>query len=215
MNLIPDEKQIENLLEHAAPQSTGWLEIRLGSAPWSAQSVDRRRSIQVTALVVLMISMVFAVTPQGRAFAQEFVSQFFTRTESDSYYAPYEDVPFEDTTPFHAQCGIPIFPTCSVEQIRAMVDFRYLNLLDDFSRLGPFDIVYCRNVLIYFDAPLKADVLRRIANIMAADGSLLLGASETVLGVTDALTLDPAHRGLYTKAVPMAAPSAPRVIGMR
>ena len=123
MNLIPDEKQIENLLEHAAPQSTGWLEIRLGSAPWSAQSVDRRRSIQVTALVVLMISMVFAVTPQGRAFAQEFVSQFFTRTESDSYYAPYEDVPFEDTTPFHAQCGIPIFPTCSVEQIRGMVDF--------------------------------------------------------------------------------------------
>ena len=46
---------------------------------------------------------------------------------------------------------------------------------------------------------LKADVLRRIANTMAADGSLLLGASETVLGVTDALTLDPAHRGLYAK----------------
>ena len=80
-----------------------------------------------------------------------------------------------------------------------MIDFRYLNLLDDFSRLGQFDIVYCRNVLIYFDAALKADVLRRIANTMAADGSLLLGASETVLGVTDALALDPGHRGLYAK----------------
>ena len=80
-----------------------------------------------------------------------------------------------------------------------MIDFRYLNLIDDFSRLGQFDIVYCRNVLIYFDAALKADVLRRIANTMAADGSLLLGASETVLGVTDALALDPAHRGLYAK----------------
>jgi chemotaxis protein methyltransferase CheR len=91
-------------------------------------------------------------------------------------------------------------------EIRSMVDFHYLNLLDDFSRLGPFDIVYCRNVLIYFDAPLKADVLRRIANTMAADGSLLLGASETVLGVTDALTLDPAHRGLYSKTATANAP---------
>jgi chemotaxis protein methyltransferase CheR len=91
-------------------------------------------------------------------------------------------------------------------EIRSMVDFRYLNLLDDFSRLGPFDIVYCRNVLIYFDAPLKGDVLRRIGNTMAADGSLLLGASETVLGVTDALTLDPAHRGLYSKNAAATAP---------
>jgi len=91
-------------------------------------------------------------------------------------------------------------------EIRAMVDFRYLNLLDDFSRLGSFDIVYCRNVLIYFDAALKADVLRRIANLMAADGSLLLGASETVLGVTDALALDPAHRGLYTKTPAASTP---------
>ena len=81
-----------------------------------------------------------------------------------------------------------------------MVDFRYVNLIDDFARLGQFDIIYCRNVLIYFDANLKADVLRRIANLMAADGSLLLGASETVLGVTDALTMDPVHRGLYSKS---------------
>ncbi|NBJ11037.1 CheR family methyltransferase [Microvirga arsenatis] len=91
-------------------------------------------------------------------------------------------------------------------EIRSMVDFRYLNLIEDFSRLGTFDIVYCRNVLIYFDAALKADVLRRIANTMAPDGSLLLGASETILGVTDALTLDAAHRGLYTKTSGAGAP---------
>ena len=54
-------------------------------------------------------------------------------------------------------------------------------------------------------------VIAGLATVLA----LLLGASETVLGVTDALALDPAHRGLYTKAVPMAAPSAPRAIGMR
>ena len=123
MNHIPDIKQIEKLLEHAKPKSTGRLEKQLASAPWSAQVVNRRQSMQATALAVLMVSLIFAATPQGRAFAQVVVSQFFTRTESDSYYAPYEDVPFEDTTPFHEQCGIPIFPTCSVEQIRGMVDF--------------------------------------------------------------------------------------------
>ena len=123
MKHIPDDTQIEKILEHAAPKTTGRLEKRLESAPWNTQVVNRRRSMQATALVVLMVSIIFAATPQGRALAQDFVSQFFTRTESDSYYAPYEDVPFEDTTPFHEQCGIPIFPTCSVEQIRGMVHF--------------------------------------------------------------------------------------------
>jgi chemotaxis protein methyltransferase CheR len=99
-------------------------------------------------------------------------------------------------------------------EIRSMVDYRYVNLIEDFSRLGQFDIVYCRNVLIYFDASLKADVLRRISNLMAPDGSLLLGASETVLGVTDALTLDPAHRGLYSKN-PAASPAKVFAAGAR
>ncbi|SCY04924.1 CheR family methyltransferase [Microvirga guangxiensis] len=85
-------------------------------------------------------------------------------------------------------------------EIRSMVDFRYLNLIEDFSRLGQFDIVYCRNVLIYFDIQMKANVLRRIAQQMAPDGSLVLGASETILGITEALTLDPAYRGLYAKS---------------
>jgi len=90
-------------------------------------------------------------------------------------------------------------------EIRSMVDFRYLNLIEDFGRLGQFDIVYCRNVLIYFDAPTKANVLRRVAQLMAPDGSLVLGASETILGITDALALDPTHRGLYVKSASVSA----------
>jgi chemotaxis protein methyltransferase CheR len=82
-------------------------------------------------------------------------------------------------------------------QIRAMVDYRPLNLIKDFGYLGTFDIVYCRNVLIYFDAPTKTDVLKRLSNALAPDGSLLLGSAETVIGLTDALAPDPAHRGLY------------------
>ncbi|ACA19164.1 MCP methyltransferase, CheR-type [Methylobacterium sp. 4-46] len=99
--------------------------------------------------------------------------------------------------------------------LRQMVDFRPLNLLDRFDQLGTFDIVYCRNVLIYFDAPTKADVLGRIAAQLAPDGAVLLGAAETVIGITDALTPDPKHRGLYrhggaraSLVPPVAAPAA-------
>ena len=66
-----------------------------------------------------------------------------------------------------------------------MVQFRPLNLLHDFSPLGHFDIVFCRNVLIYFDQPTKADALTRIARQMPAEGFLVLGAAETVVGLTD------------------------------
>ncbi|MBD8909552.1 CheR family methyltransferase [Methylorubrum zatmanii] len=81
--------------------------------------------------------------------------------------------------------------------ITGMVSFKPLNLLQPFEHLGQFDIVYCRNVLIYFDAPTKTDVLDRIAKVLTPDGAVLLGAAETVIGLTDSLVPDPQHRGLY------------------
>jgi chemotaxis protein methyltransferase CheR len=82
-------------------------------------------------------------------------------------------------------------------EIRAMVQYRPLNLLGDFSALGPFDVVFCRNVLIYFDQNLKIDVLNRLARVVEPDGYLSLGAAETVVGLTDAFKLMPDRRGLY------------------
>ncbi|KQP06647.1 chemotaxis protein CheR [Methylobacterium sp. Leaf99] len=88
--------------------------------------------------------------------------------------------------------------------LRQMVDFRPLNLLQPFDQLGTFDIVYCRNVLIYFDAATKGDVLARISASLAPDGAVLLGAAETVIGLTDRLAPNAQHRGLYNQA---AAPA--------
>ncbi len=90
-------------------------------------------------------------------------------------------------------------------EIRAMVQFRPLNLLKDFSALGTFDLVFCRNVLIYFDQDTKIQVLNRIVRQMPETGFLALGAAETVVGLTDAFKPMPDRRGLYvpnlTKAV--------------
>lgn len=83
------------------------------------------------------------------------------------------------------------------EDIRRMVSYRPFNLLSSFSLLGSFDIIYCRNVLIYFDQPTKKDVLERMHNALAKDGTLFLGAAETVLGITDKLRPVRGQRGMY------------------
>ena len=81
--------------------------------------------------------------------------------------------------------------------VRAMVQFRQLNLLQDFSHLGTFDVIFCRNVLIYFDQDTKAMIFERMAKSLEADGTLLLGAAESVVGITDAFRPVSDRRGLY------------------
>jgi chemotaxis protein methyltransferase CheR len=81
--------------------------------------------------------------------------------------------------------------------IRAMVQHRQLNLLHDFSQLGVFDVIFCRNVLIYFDQDTKINIFGRLARKMEADGFLVLGAAETVVGLTDVFKPFPDKRGLY------------------
>jgi chemotaxis protein methyltransferase CheR len=82
-------------------------------------------------------------------------------------------------------------------EIRAMVQYRPLNLLADFTHLGSFDIVFCRNVLIYFDQPTKIGVLERLARMTEQDGYLVLGAAETVVGLTEVFKPLIDRRGLY------------------
>ena len=81
--------------------------------------------------------------------------------------------------------------------IRGMVQHRQLNLLQDFSNLGKFDVIFCRNVLIYFDQEMKAAIFERIAKAVEPDGILMLGAAESVVGISDAFKPYPDRRGLY------------------
>jgi chemotaxis protein methyltransferase CheR len=99
-------------------------------------------------------------------------------------------------------------------EIRAMVKYRQLNLLSDFSMLGRFDLIFCRNVLIYFDQQTKIDVLNRLARITAGDGYLVLGSAETVVGLTDSFKVLPDKHGLCvpnTTAPNTGAPKRPAV----
>ena len=102
--------------------------------------------------------------------------------------------------------------------IRAMVQHRQLNLLHDFSQLGVFDVIFCRNVLIYFDQDTKINIFSRLAKTTEPDGFLVLGAAETVVGLTDVFKPYPERRGLYrpsgARAVSATGAVAPKLAGM-
>ena len=104
-------------------------------------------------------------------------------------------------------------------ELRAMIQHRQLNLLQDFSHLGTFDVIFCRNVLIYFDQETKINIFNRLARQIEPDGFLVLGAAETVVGLTDTFKPLADRRGLYRPNDPRArgagsVPAAPRMAAM-
>lgn len=116
-------------------------------------------------------------------------------------------------TQFEVQRGLPI--TLLVKyfkqqgdkwgiapEIRSAVQYRSFNLLSEFASLGAFDVIFCRNVLIYFDQKTKGQILDRMAKLMPADGVLYLGGAETVLGVTERFQPMPGQRGIYQVVAP-------------
>jgi chemotaxis protein methyltransferase CheR len=99
--------------------------------------------------------------------------------------------------------------------IRAMVQHRQLNLLQDFSHLGSFDVIFCRNVMIYFDQDTKVGVFERLTKVIEPDGILALGAAESVVGISDAFKPYPERRGLYRPNHARAARTGATIMPLR
>ena len=111
-------------------------------------------------------------------------------------------------TQFEVQRGLPIqrlvryFEQSGQEwsvrkDLREKISFRVMNLLDVPAGVGPFDIVFCRNVLIYFDVDVKTKVLDAIARRLRPGGYLLLGSAETTIGISSMFAPVPGATGLY------------------
>ncbi len=120
-------------------------------------------------------------------------------------------------TQFEVQRGLPINQLLRyfhregdrwrvAEHLRARVQFRQFNLLSDFQPLGAFDVIFCRNVLLYFDLDLRRKVLNRLVGAMAPDGYLALGATESVVGICDRLEPHPKHQSICTRRDTIASP---------
>jgi chemotaxis protein methyltransferase CheR len=126
-------------------------------------------------------------------------------------------------TQFEMQRGLPISQLLRYfrqegdhwrinEHLRSRVRFEEFNLLSDYAALGRFDVIFCRNVLIYFDVPTKQNVLNRMAQILCPDGYLMLGAAETVVGLTDAFVAHDEHRSINILRAASRVPRAPLML---
>ena len=82
------------------------------------------------------------------------------------------------------------------ERIRSRVRFQNLNLLESYATLGKFDIIFCRNVLIYFSNENKSSIMEKFAKSLNHDGVLILGASETVTNYSKAFEMVKCPRGI-------------------
>jgi chemotaxis protein methyltransferase CheR len=96
-------------------------------------------------------------------------------------------------------------PTPAIWRVKSIVkeriDFRSLNLMDSYSGLGKFDIVFCRNVLIYFNADLKRQILQKIHASLKPQGILFLGSSEGLAGAADLFDMVRCEPGILYKAI--------------
>ena len=91
-------------------------------------------------------------------------------------------------------------------ELKAMVTFRRHNLLDPMASAAGFDVVFCRNVLIYFDPSGKTQALRHIGKVIAPDGTLILGSAESVIGLDTAFEPVTGTRGLFQPRPHLATP---------
>ena len=200
-----DDKPFQHFRAKALP---GLLATRPAGTPlrvWSAASSSGQEAYSIAMIIVECQASIGArrIEIIGTDLAREQV----TRSRDGLY------------TQFEVRRGLPVqmlmrhFRKEATgwrinEAIRGMVQFREWNLLSDLRALGQFDVVFCRNVLIYFDQPTKARVLDAVARQMPADGLLYLGGAETVLGITSRFAPLASERGVYG----LAAATASRAI---
>ncbi len=85
------------------------------------------------------------------------------------------------------------------EKVKKLASFRSFNLLDSYTLLGKFDIIFCRNVLIYFSPEVKSKILNQFANALNPGGYLMLGASESLTGLTDRYEMIRCNPGIVYK----------------
>ncbi len=189
-----DDKPFQHFRNHALPKL---LASRTAGAPlrvWSAASSSGQEAYSVA----MILSECRASVGERRV---EIIGTDLARDQvaraRDGLY-----------TQFEVQRGLPVQLLMRYfrkeesgwrisEAIRAMVQYREWNLLADLRPLGQFDVVFCRNVLIYFDQPTKAKVLDAVSQQMPADGLLYLGGAETVLGITSRFAPLATERGVY------------------
>lgn len=190
-----DDKAFKQLRENVLP---ALLKAREGSKKlriWSAASSTGQEAYSM--------AMIFDELLAGKpGWSYEIVG-------TDISPAAVERAKKGEYSPFEVQRGLPIKLLMKYftqtgqnwtvkDEMKKSISFRVFNLHDSFAPLGRFDLIVCRNVLIYFDDNDKRKVLAGMKEALSPDGYLFLGSSETILGLSTAFTIVPSFPGFYS-----------------
>ncbi len=183
------------------------------TGPWCAPPGAEPRTPTPYSLAMCLKEMGAALTGWRIEIIATDLSQEVLEKAKAGIYSQFEvqrGLPIQMLVKYFKQTG----ETWQVNpELRAMIQHRQLNLLHDFSQLGTFDVIFCRNVLIYFDQDTKINIFNRLARQIEPDGFLVLGAAETVVGLTDTFRPIADRRGLYKPNDPRAAAAKPVLAG--
>lgn len=152
---------------------------------WSA-AASSGQEIYTIAMEIEGLRRLNPSFPSGTYFASD-ISDTILRRAKDGIYSQLEvqrGLPAKSLIEFFDQIDDSRWQV--KENVRKNVSFKKLNLLDPWGAIGPFEIIYCRNVLIYQNIENKKKVLKQLADVLRPGGYLILGAAESLFGITDA-----------------------------
>ncbi|MGB0719364.1 MAG: CheR family methyltransferase [Bdellovibrionales bacterium] len=212
---VPDAKLVEDIVEAMTTNETSFFRDtrpfdmfrdHLLTYMKDARKVQKR--VRIWCAAASSGQEPYTLAMVIKELAAEYPGWQFTITATDISNDILEQAKAGVYSQFEVQRGLPIqllmkyftqngqsWQVC--DALKSMISYRQFNLLHSMSGLGTFDIIFCRNVLIYFDEPTKGTVLANMARQLEPDGFLVLGGAETVIGITDAFAPVPNQRGAY------------------
>ncbi len=215
LQAVPDKKLVNDIIEAMTTNETSFFRdmkpfdlFRDTVLPYMLKNRVNQRKIKIWCAAASSgqepYSLAMITKEQGSVFSGWDISVKATDISNDILDQARNGV----YSQFEVQRGLPITMLMKYftqedekwrmnDDIKKMIKFDYFNLLDSLTPLGTFDIIFCRNVLIYFDEETKAQIFEKMSKIIAPDGFLFLGGAETVLGITDTFKPVKDKRGLY------------------
>lgn len=194
------------VLREALPQIAAALPLGRPLRIWSAAASTGQEAYSVAMLVREMGGSIAGHTVQILATDMAEAAILRARAGFYSQFEVQRGLPIRSLVAHFKQVegGWEIRP-----ELRAMVEFRVFNLLDDLAPLGRFDVILCRNLLIYLDRASKETLLAKLAGVLMPQGALCLGGAESALGLNKSLGPHPTARGFFGLVEPLRAPLRP------
>lgn len=171
-----EEHHFEHLADHLSELLTKQKRLRL----WSAACSSGMEPYSMA--MVLKAALGKSTSVDARILATDIDTAMLEVGRSGTYRGnDVEKVPAAYRTMFSSQAGDRVLMS---DALRSMITFNPLNLLESWPMRGPFDVIFCRNVVIYFDKPTKVELFDRMADILTPGGLLYIGHSENLHNVS-------------------------------